>query len=310
MTKPSQLQSILFLVFGLGLLAATVVSLVIFVSLSLYGSTPKDALTYVEGFSENVWLIRGRNNLSNSIEFSVDGFNTTYSSGKPKFREVREAVISGRRIRVGLWTRHETLYELGFVDGEPILSWSEVVEHEKDVKNFIPIIAYCTFVLGAWLVWHSRRLQQRDADWRRQQNEGKIFVGVSDSGKDLTYWMFSFTGLTSILLYGILIGMNFNSWVQARMVELLGTQPLELPVELVGFVIQTTLFFPFPWFFWHLAWLILPVATGAGESNVELTLTTGQRRPNPLWSAAVCFGGVFYLIVLLLLVGHIAVNGI
>ena len=59
------------------------------------------------------------------------------------------------------------------------------------------------------------------------------------------------TVLLSILVYGVLLGVNFDRKVQEKHVQAWGEKPLGLPAIAFVFILETILFIPVPFFISH-----------------------------------------------------------
>ncbi len=57
--------------------------------------------------------------------------------------------------------------------------------------------------------------------------------------------------VVSVLIYILVIASNFDPAVNAKLIEAFGATPFGLPVILVVALVETILYIPMPWIFWH-----------------------------------------------------------
>jgi hypothetical protein len=157
---------IVFLVLGVFILGTQVFSF-------LYGTTPEDEFSCVEGLPSDVELIQSRNAWGPTgevLQFTVGGYRTEYPSGHPKYQEVVEAVTSGDPVQVWVSTRQETvfprkgwvpLYKLN-AGIRSILTYPEVTSHQSEGGPVGLILGGLFFGGGAWGLYSSFR-KRREA---------------------------------------------------------------------------------------------------------------------------------------------------
>jgi hypothetical protein len=102
----------------------------------------------------------------------------------------------------------------------------------------------------------------------------------------------------SIVVYALIIGINFDPGVRAKQAEAFGAEPLDLPVTLVVVHVQTLLFLPMPWVFWHGMRLAVQARQDGIPVGWVYLLTAGSFHPHLRRSQAVCIGGLLYCLLI------------
>jgi hypothetical protein len=102
----------------------------------------------------------------------------------------------------------------------------------------------------------------------------------------------------SLVMYAIVIGVNFDAKVRAKHIEAFGAEPLGLPVTLVVGVVESLLFLPMPWVFWHLMRLTFQALHDGRGIGIGYVLTVGFSHPDLRRSQAICIGGLLYFILI------------
>jgi hypothetical protein len=115
-------------------------------------------------------------------------------------------------------------------------------------------------------------------------------VGPADPLKKLTWG----SSLASAAIYAVVIGVNFSPEVRAKEVEAFGAQPLGLPVTLVVCTVETLLFLPMPWVFWHAMRIAYAAQLDGRRFGIAYLLQVGNCHPPLRRSQLVCFGGLLY----------------
>ena len=126
-----------------GILAVGIGLTGIFAFASIYGTTPEEELTEVEGVPTDIRVTSDSGRSGNTayfLNFTVAGHRTEYASTSPNYEKVLAAVKSGDQVHVWVSTKQETLFpRKGWVPlykmsvgAKPILSYSEIVEHKVD----------------------------------------------------------------------------------------------------------------------------------------------------------------------------------
>lgn len=104
--------------------------------------------------------------------------------------------------------------------------------------------------------------------------------------------------LVSALVYAIVIGVNLDPAVKAKQVEAFGAEPLGLPVTLVVGLVETLLFLPMPWVFWHGMRIVFQALEDGRRVGIGYLLTVGSLHPHLRRSQVVCFAGLAYFFIL------------
>jgi hypothetical protein len=106
------------------------------------------------------------------------------------------------------------------------------------------------------------------------------------------------TILISVLVYAILIGVNFDPAVRAKQVEAFGAQPLGLPVTVVVGLVETLLFLPIPWVLWHGMRIGFQAHQDGRRVGIGYMLIVGSLHPHLQRSQRICFAGLAYFFIL------------
>jgi hypothetical protein len=158
------------LLLGVAFLLLAAVLAAIFAYSRLYGTTPEEELTLVEGLPSNIQhsAVSTRGPTTHYLKFTIGSFATEYSSTRPHYQDVFGAVDSGEPIRVWVSTKRETVFERdGWVPlykmehrGRMILDYETTVAHQKeegDAASFVcPGVAAALGVFSLLLYVRSR----------------------------------------------------------------------------------------------------------------------------------------------------------
>jgi hypothetical protein len=300
--KPSLFEWLFCLAFfflGCGILG-------IYFSGRFAGTTSENELTLAEGVPSEVHVsqnLRLRGPRTESLEFTIAGYRTQYTSDEPKFQEVLSAVTSGEPIRVWVSTRPETLFPArGWVPlykvslGEtPVLTYPEIAAYHAEGARAMLIVGSAVFAIGAWAVFLCYRNRQRSQVGISVQSEGRLSengLTAEQVRRKKVTWTAIFV---SILIYACIIGVNFDSKVQAKHAEAFGAAPFGLPVALVVTGVETLLYLPMPWVFWHGMWIISQALEEGWMVSILYILTVGRSHPELRRSQLVCLGGLLYV---------------
>lgn len=129
----------------------------------MYGITPRDKLTHLEGTPEAVEVSEQQGNYgarAQFLRFTLCGQRIDYSSGDPRFEQVLAAVSESLPLRATVSTKRETLfprrgwvplYELSQGD-RVLLMYAETVDHKKEGNVAVLIGGAVVFYLGLWSI--------------------------------------------------------------------------------------------------------------------------------------------------------------
>jgi hypothetical protein len=303
--KPSALDWL----FCVGILLLGGGFLGIYVFSRLYGTTPENELTLAEGQPTNIELSQLTGSYgarTDYLKFAVAQYRTEYASDQPKYQEVLSAVQSGEPIQVWVSTKQETvfprqgwvpLYKLSF-EGRAILTYSEVVADKSQGSRAVLIGGSVVLAIGTWGVYLCIRNRRRYAAGVGTVADGRSpaeeFGGTQDQMKKVTRTAI----FLSLIVYATTIGVNFDSKVRAKQVEAFGDTPLGLPVFLVVAFVETVLFIPMPWVFWHTIRLSFQARQDGRSIGFIYLLTVSSFHPHLRRSQIVCIGGLFYFVVI------------
>jgi hypothetical protein len=142
-------------------------SLGTYVFILLYGVTPENQLTIVEGFPTDVKLSRYRRH--QHVTFTVDGIRTEYSSERPHYEDLMRALESREPVRAWVSTKRETLFERdGWVPlykmghrGRLIIRYQDVVAYHEEGSMSVLIVGIAIVglgVMGLFLYFRARRI--------------------------------------------------------------------------------------------------------------------------------------------------------
>jgi uncharacterized protein DUF3592 len=102
----------------------------------------------------------------------------------------------------------------------------------------------------------------------------------------------------SLLMYIIVQFAALDSSVQERFVDAFGKRPGGIPVALLVFAVQTVLFLPMPWVFWHVAAIGVQAVQDRRHLGVVYLLTVGRMHPHLWRSQLICLAGLIYAIAI------------
>jgi len=266
------------------------------------GSTPENELAVAEAVATNVSesMARGVHHL----KFSVAGRAIEYDGAQPHYPEVRSAVQSDRAVRVWVSKKNEapiplgqsvTLYKM-HAGNRPVLNYAEVAAHRAKQGYAVPIVGGVLLAFSGLCTVGCVYTQGRHAKWI---STGSI-EGLPDRGDAAEGPRRKVTWLAVILsaaMYAIIIGVNFAPAVRAKFLQAYGPQPLGLPVLLVVSIVETFLFLPMPWVFWHAGWIAYAAHSDGRRFSLTYILMAGNYRPELRRSQLVCSGGLLYFTV-------------
>jgi len=255
------------------------------------GNTPEKQLVSVEGVASNVteYTLRGHH-----LNFTVGPYAIEYDGAQPKYQDVRSAVQSRRPIRVSVAKgRSATLYKLN-LGAKEVLTYSESANYLANQAFAVPIVGGILMALGAAVTAGCFYTQRRYAKWVRGSMEGlpdsRNPAPADERLKKVTWISIAI----SVAVYAIVIGVNFAPEVRAKLVQAYGPQPLGIPIVLLVGIVETVLFLPVPWVFWHIALIAYAAHLEGKRFSPIYVLLSGGSHPHLRRSQLICFGGLLY----------------
>jgi hypothetical protein len=277
---------------------------------ALNGYPAEQELTCVEGVPEAVVLGCGpgghpMGESTAVLRFTVVGTRITYTGDRPKYPEVLAAVQSGERLSAEVSTKWETLgyregcvplYQLRVGD-RSVLTHDQVILFNKARPRTLLIfgcVVLSIFPAGG-IVWLVHRLRQPRLAFASRRSAGRLAAATTaaeaDGREKKIFWG---SILMSVVLYAIIIAVNFDPKCRDKQIEAFGAEPLGLPVTLVVFLVQTVLYLPMPWVFWHAMRLAFQAVQDGRGFGMLYVLLVGHRHPQLRRSQMVCVGGTLY----------------
>jgi hypothetical protein len=152
-------------------------------------------------------------------------------------------------------------------------------------------------LFGSLILWATiRNLVPREPVAERQQSERQQIIG---------------TAFLSGLVYLCIVATTLDSGVQETSVKAFGERPAGMPNLLFIFGLQTLLYLPMPWVFWHSTRLTLQAVQDGGLASIGYLLTVARVHPHLRKSQMVCIAGVVYFIaVAVAWIIYAAANGV
>jgi hypothetical protein len=270
-----------------------------------HGTTAEDDLTLAEGVADPVLL--PQSGKTQSLLFTVAGLNTDYASDRPHFAAVLAAVQSGKPIRIWISTRQETLvprsknwatlYKLSVGD-RPVLRYAEVVEHQQKGATAALIVGCAIVGISIFGMLAGIRKNRVYLAWERAMESGEPLPEQAAGPEDLEKKVTRTSIIVSLLIYAVVIGVNYDPKVRAKFAEAFGAEPLGLPVSFVVAVIETLLYLPMPWVFWHGMRLTFRALEEGRRPGIGYLLTVGFSHPELRRSQVICLGGLVYFFLI------------
>jgi hypothetical protein len=106
------------------------------------------------------------------------------------------------------------------------------------------------------------------------------------------------TALMSVLIYAVLVLVSLGSSSHETSVRAFGERPAGVPTLVFVLVLQTVLYLPMPWVFWHVMQLAFQARQDGGRLGVAYLLNVGSTHPHLRRSQLVCIGGVLYFLAI------------
>jgi hypothetical protein len=97
--------------------------------------------------------------------------------------------------------------------------------------------------------------------------------------------------MMSVVFYLISVLVSFESASQETFVKAFGERPAGIPNFLFVLALQTLLYLPMPWVFWHAMWLVFQSIHDRRRFGIGYLLTAGDLHPDLRRSQRVCLGG-------------------
>src|SRR3974390_1721853 len=140
------------LLIGMGMLG-------MYVFHSLYGTTPEYELTKVEGVATAVEISEyiGRYGARTEfLKFSVSGYKTEYSSSRPNYQQVLDAVQGDEKLQLWVSTKQETLFpRQGWVPlykmcvgDDVVLSYDAALSRDKGGAFAVLVVGSVLLAIG------------------------------------------------------------------------------------------------------------------------------------------------------------------
>jgi hypothetical protein len=160
-----------------------------------------------------------------------------------------------------------------------------ILEPEVYSPFFMPLVFGVLFLLGGLLVlWQTFRFVTGAQPASRQIDSTKNRIAT--------------TVLVSVLLYVVLVVVSFESAIQDTFVKAFGPHPLGIPLLVFVIGLQTILYLPMPWVFWHLMRLGFQASLDGKKLGIIYLLTVVNSHPQLRGSQRVCIGGLVYFAVI------------
>jgi hypothetical protein len=102
----------------------------------------------------------------------------------------------------------------------------------------------------------------------------------------------------SVLIYAIIVLTSFESAAQEIFIKAFGERPAGMPNLLFMLALQTLLYLPMPWVFWHGMRLAFQANEDGRRYSVWYMLTIGRRHKHLRRSQLACIAGLVYFIVI------------
>jgi len=108
--------------------------------------------------------------------------------------------------------------------------------------------------------------------------------------------------LVSFLIYGVIVKTSFDSKFHTRAEQVFGSQPLGITPRAFALMVQTVLFVPFPWVYYHCARLILQARRDGfsvtGLFGIVYLFEADRLHPHLRRSKRICLAGLAYFVLI------------
>jgi hypothetical protein len=99
----------------------------------------------------------------------------------------------------------------------------------------------------------------------------------------------------SIVNYIVILSVAFDPSVDAKVVKAFGEEPFGMAPQVFSLLLQTILYLPFPWVFYHVALIVIQTRRDGLSSAGLLDILDVDRRHPPLRrSKLICLAGLCY----------------
>ena len=99
----------------------------------------------------------------------------------------------------------------------------------------------------------------------------------------------------SIMNYIVILSVVFDPSVDAKVVKAFGEEPFGMAPQVFSVLLQTILYLPFPWVFYHVALIVIQTRRDGLSSAGLLDILDVDRRHPPLRrSKLICLAGLCY----------------
>jgi hypothetical protein len=159
-----------------------------------------------------------------------------------------------------------------------------ILEPEDYSPFLMPLVFGILFISGgSWILW---------------KTVGLVMVGEPRPLQDTTVKRrIALTAIISVMIYLIIILVSCESAVRETFVKAFGERRAGLPNSVFMLDLQTLLYIPMPWVFWHASRLAMQALEDGRRPGVGYLLTVGRSHPHLRHSQNVCVGGLVYFVV-------------
>jgi hypothetical protein len=101
----------------------------------------------------------------------------------------------------------------------------------------------------------------------------------------------------SIVFYLCLLWTNVDPVSQKKLAQLMGPAPLGLHPGVLGWLLETILFVPFPWVLYHFGLILFQERRDRLSFSFLSVFDAGRRHPHLGRSKWICIGGYLYFLL-------------
>jgi hypothetical protein len=160
-----------------------------------------------------------------------------------------------------------------------------ILEPEVYSPFFMPLIFGVLFLLGGIFVIWKTILSSSKAESASGQS-------VSTNNR------IAATAVVSLLIYAVFVLVSCESASQETFARVLGPRPVGLSPLVFVLGLQTILFLPIPWVFWHGMRLAFQATQDGRRIGIAYLLTVGDSHPELRGSQRICIAGLVYFAVI------------